>query len=119
CCAPQIPRQFGAGERLVFARDLVDRTGYRLPPSCTSNTMAEGLTVQLIQNQSFGDFSLAMPVQKDTRFERPQHIFLRSEHGICMGDLPEDLTMVVAAWESLPAAVKAGIVAMVTVARQQ
>jgi hypothetical protein len=31
---------------------------------------------------------------------------------------PEDLATVVAAWESLPEAVKAGIVAMVTVARR-
>jgi len=33
--------------------------------------------------------------------------------------IPEDIATVVAAWDSLPAAVKAGIVAMVTVARQQ
>jgi hypothetical protein len=32
--------------------------------------------------------------------------------------IPEDLATVVAAWETLPAAVKAGIVAMVNVARQ-
>src|SRR5206468_979870 len=31
-----MPRQFGAGERIVFACVLVERTGYRLPPSCTS-----------------------------------------------------------------------------------
>ena len=31
--------QFGAGECIVFARDLVERTGYRLPPSCTSNAL--------------------------------------------------------------------------------
>jgi len=37
---------------------------------------------------------------------------------ICVSDVPEDLATVVAAWEKLPAAVKAGIVAMVTVARQ-
>jgi hypothetical protein len=35
-----------------------------------------------------------------------------------VSDFPEDLATVVAAWESLPGAVKAGIVAMVTVARQ-
>jgi hypothetical protein len=33
--------------------------------------------------------------------------------------IPDDLATVVAAWDSLPAAVKAGIVAMITVARQQ
>ena len=27
-----------AGECIIFARDLVERTEYRLPPSCTSNT---------------------------------------------------------------------------------
>jgi hypothetical protein len=35
-----------------------------------------------------------------------------------MSDLPEDLATVVAAWERLPEAVKAGIVAMVNVARR-
>src|SRR5712691_4755739 len=35
-----MPRQFGAGERIVCARDLVERTGYRLPPSCTRSTLA-------------------------------------------------------------------------------
>jgi hypothetical protein len=35
-----------------------------------------------------------------------------------MSDFPEDLATVVAAWESLPEAVKAGIVAMVNVARR-
>src|SRR5437762_1072787 len=30
-----MPHQFGAGQRLVFACVLVERTGYRLPPSCT------------------------------------------------------------------------------------
>ena len=51
----------------------------------------------------------------------PEHqndTFLRSEYVICMSDLPEDLATVVAAWESLPEAVKAGIVAMVNVARR-
>jgi hypothetical protein len=33
-----------------------------------------------------------------------------------MSDLPDDLQKVIAAWESLPKAVKAGIVAMVTAA---
>ena len=55
--------------------------------------------------------------QQDTS-EHPSDIFLRSEHVICMSDLPEDLATVVAAWESLPEAVKAGIVAMVNVARR-
>jgi hypothetical protein len=35
-----------------------------------------------------------------------------------MSDLPEDLCKVIDAWESLPEAVKAGIVAMVHVAKQ-
>jgi hypothetical protein len=70
-------------------------------------------TTQCIQNQTLGEVSLSTLVQKDTPFERPQNIFLRDEHGICMGDFPEDLTLVVAAWDKLPAAVRAGIVAMV------
>jgi hypothetical protein len=35
-----------------------------------------------------------------------------------VSDFPEDLATVVAAWERLPTAVKAGIVAMVNVARR-
>jgi hypothetical protein len=34
-----------------------------------------------------------------------------------MGELPDDLRTVINAWEFLPKAVKAGIVAMVTVAK--
>src|SRR5262249_52341238 len=43
--------------------------------------------------------------------------FLHGEYGICMGDFPDDLRTVINAWESLPTAVKVGIVAMVNVAR--
>jgi hypothetical protein len=32
----QLPRQFGAGEHLVFASDSAERTGYRLLPGSTS-----------------------------------------------------------------------------------
>lgn len=76
-------------------------------------------TTQLIQNQTLGETLSSMSVQKDSISTRPQNISLHGEHGICMGDLPEDLAMVIAAWDHLPAAVKAGIVAMVTVAQQQ
>lgn len=91
------------------------------PPLVTDATVhqCDISITQLIQNHILGEPSLATLVQKDTLFERPQHIFLHREYGICMGDFPEDLALVVAAWDSLPAAVKAGIVAMVTVARQQ
>jgi len=49
--------------------------------------------------------------------EHQSDTFLRSEHVICMSDLPDDLRTVIDAWASLPKAVKAGIVAMVNVAR--
>jgi hypothetical protein len=55
--------------------------------------------------------------QKDTTSERSQDIFLHDEYSICMGDLPDDLRKVIDAGESLPKAVKAGIVAMVKTAR--
>jgi len=42
----------------------------------------------------------------------------RRASGSHFSDFPEDLATVVAAWESLPTAVKAGIVAMVNVARR-
>jgi hypothetical protein len=35
-----------------------------------------------------------------------------------MSDLPDDLCTIIDAWESLPRAVKAGIMAMVTVAQR-
>ena len=31
-----MPRQFGAGEGVIFPSDAVERTAYILPPSCTS-----------------------------------------------------------------------------------
>jgi hypothetical protein len=34
-----------------------------------------------------------------------------------MGELPDDLRTIIAAWEALPTAMRAGIVAMVTVAK--
>ena len=50
--------------------------------------------------------------------EHQNDTFLRSEHVICMSDLPDDLRRVIDMWESLPEAVKAGIMAMVNVARR-
>jgi hypothetical protein len=38
---------------------------------------------------------------------------------ICVSHIPDDLATVVRTWDSLPAAVKAGIVAMVKAARPQ
>ena len=49
--------------------------------------------------------------------KQPKATFLRSEHVICMSDLSDDLRQIIDAWESLPKAVKAGIVAMVNVAK--
>jgi hypothetical protein len=72
-----------------------------------------------MQNPTLSETPSVTSAQKDAMFERPQNILLRDEHGICMGELSEDLARVVAAWDKLPAAVRAGIVAMVTVARQQ
>ena len=36
-----------------------------------------------------------------------------------MSDLPDDLRMIIEAWEGIPKAVKAGIVAMVNASREQ
>ena len=49
--------------------------------------------------------------------KQPNTTFLRSEHVICMSDLPDDLRQIIDAWESLPGAVKAGMVAMVKAAK--
>ena len=91
------------------------------PPRADDATIHACVTfiTQPVQNLTLGKAPSATSTQKDTISARPQNIFLHSEHGICMGDFSEDLAIVVAAWDSLPAAVKAGIVAMVTVARQQ
>src|SRR5262249_31384836 len=44
--------QFGAEERIVFARDLAERTGFRLPPSCTSTpSPQEGETMRKAPTQ--------------------------------------------------------------------
>ena len=69
------------------------------PPLADDATVHEcdTFTTQFIQNQTLGETSLSTPVQKDTIFERPQNIFLHSEHGICMGDFSEALAIVVAA----------------------
>jgi hypothetical protein len=85
----------------------------------TTGHMCDTSTTEYIQNQTLVETSLATPAQKDTTFGHAQHIFLRDEYGICMGELSEDLALVIAAWDKLPAAVKAGIVAMVSVAQQQ
>ena len=59
-------------------------------------------------------------LQKPALSEHPQDISLHPKCALCVPHpLPEDLRVVVAAWESLPAAVKAGILAMINVVRQQ
>ena len=57
------------------------------------------------------------PHQSNTS-EHQNNTSLHEKCVICVSDIPDDLATVVAAWGRLPAAVKAGIVAMVTVARQ-
>jgi len=42
-----------------------------------------------------------------------------AKQALPVADLPPDLTQVAASWESLPEAVKAGILAMVTASRGQ
>jgi hypothetical protein len=86
-----------------------DTTGHACDKSIT----------QPLQNPTLVETPSATSVQKDTIPARPQDISLHGEYGICMGDFAEDLAIVVAAWDSLPAAVKAGIVAMVKASRQQ
>jgi len=56
---------------------------------------------------------------QDTISEHQNDVSLYEKCVTCVSHIPEDIATVVAAWDSLPAAVKAGIVAMVTVARQQ
>ena len=90
------------------------------PPLSENYTVHEGdiFTTQSIQNPTLVETLSAMSIQKNTISIRPRNIFLHGEYGICMGDLPDDLRKVIEAWDSLPKAVKAGILAMVKAARQ-
>jgi hypothetical protein len=60
--------------------------------------------------------SLPSPAHPPYTSEHENDRFLHGEYGICMGELPDDLRTVINAWGTLPTAMKAGIVAMVTVA---
>jgi hypothetical protein len=70
------------------------------------------------QNSVLRANALSAAEHPQTIAEHKNDNFLHEKCVICVSDFPQDLATVVAAWESLPAAVKAGIVAMVTVARQ-
>ena len=53
------------GERLVFARDLVDRTGYRLPPSCTrESSMDAELSTSCGERQKPGEEPLDLALNQ-------------------------------------------------------
>jgi hypothetical protein len=58
------------------------------------------------------------PHQSNTS-EHQDDTFLHDKCVICVSHIPDDLATVVRAWDSLPAAVKAGIVAMVNASRPQ
>ena len=60
------------------------------------------------------------PLQKPALPEHPHDISLHQKCALCVPhSLPDDLCMVVAAWESLPDAVKTGILAMVKAVPRQ
>ncbi len=50
--------------------------------------------------------------------ERRNDTSLHEKCVICVSDLPDDIRQVIDAWDSLPEAVKAGVVAMVKAVRQ-
>jgi hypothetical protein len=56
------------------------------------------------------------PHEYDTS-EHKKDMLLHPEHVICMTELSDDLRKIIDAWDSLPKAVKAGIVAMVAAAQ--
>ena len=91
------------------------------PPLADDTTVHECDTsiTQSIQNQTLEETPSEMSAQKDTISARQQDIFLHEEYGIYMGDLPDDLRNLIDAWDSLPEAVKAGIVAMVKASQQE
>ena len=60
-----------------------------------------------------------MSSHQHTMSEHPNDIFLHEKCVICVSHIPDDLAMVVRMWDSLPTAVKAGIVAMVKATRSQ
>jgi hypothetical protein len=55
---------------------------------------------------------------QNTISEHQPDTFLHEKCVICVSHIPDDLATVICAWDSLPAPVKAGIVAMVTAVRQ-
>jgi hypothetical protein len=58
-------------------------------------------------------------LHQEDKFEHSHNTFLRKKCVICVSHIPEDLATIMRAWDSLPAAVKAGIVAMVNASRPQ
>jgi hypothetical protein len=65
-----------------------------------------------------GFYSLPTEHQPHTS-EHQNDTVLREKCVICVSDLAGDLREIIDAWENLPKAVKAGIVAMVNAARQE
>jgi hypothetical protein len=103
----------------VFYRSENMPKGGFEPPE-TDTTTGHGhhtLATQPQQIPALEESPLPFPVHPSHTSEHENDRFLHGEYGICMGELPDDLRTVINAWESLPTAVKAGIVAMVNVAK--
>ena len=62
--------------------------------------------------------SFPSPEQNPHTSERQNDTLLHEKCVICVSDLPIDIREVIDAWDSLPEAVKAGVVAMVKAALQ-
>jgi hypothetical protein len=72
-----------------------------------------------MQNKTLVGASSDVLLHQDDKSEHFHNTFLHEKRVICVSHIPEDLATVMYAWDSLPAAVKAGIVAMVTTSRPQ
>lgn len=96
-----------------------NRTRVRKPCTAdTSDTEATQIRTKSRHINALPDSASPTPGQKPTLSEHQNNTSLHQKCATCVPHpLPDDLRPVVDAWDSLPAAVKAGILAMIQTAR--
>ena len=101
-------------------RQICERGGSNPPFGIPSYAHERDITdTQTPQNLTLKETLPSSSEHLDDTFEHRENTFLHEKCVICVSQIPEDLATVVHTWDSLPAAVKAGIMAMVKAARPQ
>jgi hypothetical protein len=72
---------------------------------------------QALQNPTLRENPLSSSEHQHDTFAHWQHTCVHEKCVLCVSHIPEDLATVMRAWDRLPAAVKAGIVAIVQASR--